>query len=459
MKELMDHIGDSFFQPDLQAARIILATAYAHYIPGVKPVWMFVVGPPSSGKTSITVEAISGLTGMFGDGQTWGKAKVMEDYDAMVPGGMEKNTNVQRKVNESVNVLSTINTNTFISHQMGVKNPGLLEQIGRGDYTLEANGQRKISTGNLLVLVPDFTVMASMSREKRGEVMGQLRRIYDGAFEKKVGTELTKIWEGKMTLLAATTPIIDKYTSIDSSLGERFIQINWRQARAKHGRAAFAIKRCELGLDGSDRMQELVRQLFGEATHAKRALTDAQRTRLDALSDLTSIGRTSVYGQIQEHRGFVVTDVSTPETPFRLGLQFYSQLCGLACLGLHDDPTEQDIQDILRVGIETLPTYRSVVLQAGIEKKPLSAYEGKWLLKTVEATKLTYLEVIEKCNTGPGSQAPIKLTPLYQEYVDMCEFDCSKVFTEAGNAGEREQTKTPGEPTDLTTAELERGVF
>ena len=50
LKEFCSHISESFFEPDIQAARIILGTAFAHYIPKTPPIWMFVVGPPSSGK-------------------------------------------------------------------------------------------------------------------------------------------------------------------------------------------------------------------------------------------------------------------------------------------------------------------------------------------------------------------------------------------------------------------------
>ncbi len=72
MKKLMDHISKSFYKPDLQATRIILGTAFSHYFPRVDPIWLFVVGPPSSGKTAITIEALSGLTAMFGPKQPWG---------------------------------------------------------------------------------------------------------------------------------------------------------------------------------------------------------------------------------------------------------------------------------------------------------------------------------------------------------------------------------------------------
>jgi hypothetical protein len=165
LREFCSHISESFFEPDIQAARIILAAAFAHYIPDTKPIWMFVVGPPSSGKTAITIEALSGLQGMFAVNKPWGPH--IEEVR-----GEAKNTNPNWKEAEAVEILSTINANTFLSHQIGVDSPGLLEQVSGKKAVKEKKGQRLISWGNILTLVPDFTVMATMGREKRGEIMG-----------------------------------------------------------------------------------------------------------------------------------------------------------------------------------------------------------------------------------------------------------------------------------------------
>jgi len=238
LNEFCAYVSKSFFEPDIQAVRIILGAAFAHYITDLPPIWLFVVGPPSSGKTSITIEALSGLQGMFGEGQPWGP---QAEGEIDLTTGMAKKQNKNYKETEAVEILSTINPNTFLSHQQGVHAPGLLEQLNKKGPMKEKDGNREISWGNALMLVPDFTVMSSMQKEKRGEVMGQLRRIYDGAFEKKVGTKVTKIWQGKVSMLAATTPVIDKYTTIESALGERFIQIKWR-ASDDPGRAVFALK-------------------------------------------------------------------------------------------------------------------------------------------------------------------------------------------------------------------------
>lgn len=435
MDKLMAFIEECFYKPDLQAARIILGTAFAHYIPNTNPIWMFVVGPPSSGKTAITVTALSGLQGMFGEGQQWGRRGEGEiDKNT----GLPKKRNKAEKSNEAVEILSTINPNTFLSHQIGVDDPGLLEQISKAKPVYEKDETRKIVSGNALVLIPDFTVMASMRREMRGEIMGQLRRIYDGQFEKKVGTRTTKIWTGKVSLLAATTPVIDKYTSIDSALGERFIQINWRSSDDA-GRGVFTLKMMAKRAAGfliKSPMQKMIKNLFAEATPKLLILADDHPLldRLSALSELIAEGRTSVFGQMVDKK-FVVSETSVPEDIHRIIQQFYTLLSGICSLQNHDEPTEQDIQDVLRVGIETLPTYRSVVMQAAIQGRPLSDYAGKSADKRAEAVKLCALGVIERV----GADRPVKLRKRWQTVVDRIGFEFDTVFCEDGAAGERER--------------------
>jgi len=431
LNEFCAYISKSFFAPDIQAVRIILGAAFAHYIKDLPPIWLFVVGPPSSGKTSITIEALSGLQGMFGANQPWGK-QVSTD---IMSGNTDGNVNLNYKTNETVEILSTINPNTFLSHQQGVNAPGLLEQINKKGPVKEKDGNREISSGNALMLVPDFTVMSSMQKEKRGEVMGQLRRIYDGKFEKKVGTKVTKMWQGKLSMLAATTPSIDKYTSIDSALGERFIQIKWR-ASDDPGRAVFALKQLAAGEKIKAPMKRLVRDLFANAKPEKLQLDDATYDRLAALSELIAIGRTSVYGRFQDKQ-YVVEEVSCSEDVYRMALQYYGTLSGICRLSGRNVPTEQDIQDVLRVGIETLSTYRSIVMQAAIEELPLKAFAARRRDLKKEALCLYELGVIEQAHSGEN---PVKLKTKFQSVVDRCVF-APGVFEPDGAEAGRKRAK------------------
>ena len=442
MEKLMAHISKSFYKPDLQATRIILGTAFSHYFPRVDPIWLFVVGPPSSGKTAITIEALSGLTGLFGPGKAWGPH--VKGSDKGEDDG--PNTNENLKDQEAVELLSTINSNTFLSHMQGKDQaPGLLEQIVRGKpykdkktgktrYTeaghYEKNDTHKIVVGNILCLVPDFTVMASMRREMRGEIMGQLRRIFDGQFEKKIGTAITKIWKGKMTMIAATTPVIDKYTSIDASLGERFIQCNWRASRDR-GRGVFTLERMMAKARGEQfktPLKKMVRALFASSAAELLQLPGHPcLKRFSALAEITADARASVYGH-QQDTSYFIDEVTVAEDIHRLIQEFFAQFSGIVRIHGREKPEEQDIQDVMRCGIETLPVYRSIVLQAGIEGKPLSHYEGSHESLVREAQKLGALGIIEKVL----ADSPVKLRKYWQEVIDCCELDVGSVFDAEG---------------------------
>ncbi len=439
MEDLLKHIEESFYKPDLQAARIIIGTAYAHYFKDVDPIWMFVVGPPSSGKTAITITALSGLTGMFGEAKSGYKKPWGPVIEYNPDTGKVWQSNKDYKEAEAVEILSTINPNTFLSHQIGVDDPGLLEQISKNKPHYEKDGTHKIVRGNALVLIPDFTVLASMRRELRGEIMGQLRRIYDGQFEKKVGTRVTKIWEGKLSILAATTPVIDKYTSIDSSLGERFIQINWR-ASTDHLRGRFTLKAMRAKAQGklvARPLKAMLCKLFAKGNCSLLECEDDRvDTRLAALAEITADARASVYGQVFDNQ-YQVKEISGAEDVHRIIQQFFAVVSGITRVQGREVPNEDDMQDVLRTGMETLPTYRSVVLQAGCQGRPISDYGGNDREKRIEAVKLAALGIIDAgADQGRG---PVKLKDKWKRIIDLCEFNFDTVFEDGGMAAGRER--------------------
>lgn len=429
-KTLMGAIETHFYKPDIQAARIIMASAAAHYIPKLPPIWMFVVGPPSSGKTSITVEALSGLQGMFGPNQPWGPSVDSDGTD-------DRQSNPYIKDQDAVEILSTINANTFLSHQIvgkGMPPPGLLEQLNKNGPTKEKGGTREMSRGNILILIPDFTVLSSMRKDMRGEIIGQLRRMYDGEFEKKIGTAVMKMWEGKMSILAATTPSIDKYTSIDSQLGERFIQLKWR-ASDDINRSAFAINQLMHDISGKKPMKDGVRKLFASCDYNKIMLDLDQRNRMAAMSELIAIARTSVYGR-KDYDAYVVEEVSCSEDTYRTAIQFYAILCGLCAIQHRTTPIEQDFQDVLRVVVESMNTHRSVVFQAAIESLPLTAFQGRHKEKCREAQSLYELGMIQKCHIGSKDQI-VKLTPKFEAVVERCQFEPGCFLPDGQVAGDK----------------------
>jgi hypothetical protein len=127
-----------FYKSALQAIRIAMGTIKAHYLKIGTPAWLFVVAPPGSGKTTVTIIGACGLP--------------------------------------EVQAIGDVTENTFLSGFHGHKDPGLLEKLGP---TMQ-EGNTFTTDGNAVLLIKDFTTVLAMSRQKRGAILAQLREIHDG---------------------------------------------------------------------------------------------------------------------------------------------------------------------------------------------------------------------------------------------------------------------------------------
>jgi len=158
---------------DKGVLKIICATVIANRL-DVDPIWLFLVAPPGGSKTE-WVTSIEGL--------------------------------------DFVHAVDTLTVNTFAS--------------GQKKHNKETSLLMKIHTG--ILTFSDFTTILGMNYDSRREIMGQLRRIYDGKFTKRTGNAEDVLWEGKIGMLAAVTSIIHSSGGEFSEMGERFIQYEIEQ--------------------------------------------------------------------------------------------------------------------------------------------------------------------------------------------------------------------------------------
>src|SRR5882724_8917303 len=173
--QLSTHLRTHFNEPDLDALRAVLSVAHSHYDEG-DPVWAFVIGASGSGKTSICINAIS----------QWPKVLIMSDITpkAFLPGGKDGYT------------------------------VGILETMGKSG----------------ILAFKDFTTILSQRDDDRRVISSQLREIWDGSFSRNSGARRAD-WQGKVTVIAAVTPAIERSWSVGRELGERFMQIRWNSPR------------------------------------------------------------------------------------------------------------------------------------------------------------------------------------------------------------------------------------
>ena len=60
LDELNELLEKQFYNFDLQAVRILLGAAKSHYLDSLEPVWLLLVGPGSTGKTTM-LKLLTGL--------------------------------------------------------------------------------------------------------------------------------------------------------------------------------------------------------------------------------------------------------------------------------------------------------------------------------------------------------------------------------------------------------------
>jgi len=155
----------------------------SHFIEG-DPVWLMIVGAPSSGKT----EVLSGLMRSKG-----------------------------------IYPLSNLTPNTFIS--------GWSEKKRRINTKVEDSLLFKID-GKILVM-KDFTTVLQMRMDNRAEILSQLREIYDGRYSKAFGIKQEVFWEGKLGFIAGVTPAIYRHQAFMAGLGPRFVYYEMRDRDEK----------------------------------------------------------------------------------------------------------------------------------------------------------------------------------------------------------------------------------
>lgn len=144
------------------------------------PVWLYVVGVPSSGKT-ILVDPMDG--------------------------------------HPTVYSLSRLGTKTLASGF--VKPKGRPRKDGTVSKPVDPS-LAPILDGKVLV-IKDFTSMLGISKWDLHDVLGQLRDAFDGKLQMRFGTGEEKFYETKFGLIAATTNTKDNMIAELSDLGERFL--------------------------------------------------------------------------------------------------------------------------------------------------------------------------------------------------------------------------------------------
>jgi hypothetical protein len=292
---------------DRVTTRVVHAIYVANMILPGDPVWMFLVGGSGLGKT-----------------------------ERLVPLGVMPHVILASSVKGEAALLSATPRKDRAEHAHG----GLL---------------RRIEPKGVLVL-KDFTSILEMSRDERGRVLAALREVYDGRWDREVGTDggQTLTFVGKCGLIAGCTTAIDKAHAVMSEMGPRSLFV--RLPPADLGKIAGS------ALGHMGREAEMRRQLAdataGLLTHLPGRPHDVDadvRAALIALASLTSQARSPVR---RDHQGEIEL-VLDAEAPTRIIKQLGQLWRACGVLGLSRG---ESWEVVVRAGIDSIPKLRGTVI-------------------------------------------------------------------------------------------------
>jgi hypothetical protein len=283
-----------------------LGAVAARNLPG-DPVWLILIGAPSSGKTEIVLAL---------------------------------------KHVEGVKLVSTITVG------------GLLSGTARRERGSDATGGLLDGLDSGLLLLKDFTSVLSLHHDTRVALLAAFREIYDGSWVRHVGVDGGRelAWEGKLGFVAASTGIIDSHHAVMSQMGERFVLC--RLLAATRGLVSRAALRQE-GRESEQRarLALLVQELLDGDLPPPQARTEAETDWIADLADFVSLARSAV---VRDGNTKAIELVLDPEAPGRLVKQLDGLLQGLSVIGLERGKA---LRVVARIASDCLPPLRLAVLR------------------------------------------------------------------------------------------------
>jgi len=325
-------MGENYLVYDQQFLKLILAAIIANRLP-LKPVWLFIVGAPGSAKT----EYLNTLSTC-----------------------------------EGIVEVSSMTTASLVSGmQVKGKDPSLLSSLP------ERWG---------VIIFKDFTSILSLYNDMRAVIIGQLREIYDGKYNKPFGNGKVVRWQGKMGLVAAVTDAIYTEREKYAAMGDRFLIFQPEAARTREERIAvtkksmsnvnseFTRRRTELQESVKTYLDTELNALL--STYDKQGAPELPEKLIDeiaTLAEFSSKARTGVNRDMYS-RDKHITYTHDAEMPTRIAEQLTALGTGLMVINEFEDQargamnsipflTPDDKKLLYRIALDCMPPPRREVLK------------------------------------------------------------------------------------------------
>ena len=314
LTQLQKEYHELFYVEDKVVLPLLLAMVIGSKL-NAPPVWMYIIGPSSGGKSSLL--------------------------------------SVINKVPFCTQI-SDLTPNTFLSGmKVAGKETSLLKKLGN----------------NFVIVMKDFTTMISKDDAAKKIIISQMREIYDGHIVKAVGTgdiiewgSKEKPWKG--TFIMAATEGIYKVQSEFADMGTRAINYVFQdQNRRQTTKAALVNRRNNevfierLGVL-QDHIKEFVMDKILNAPHEFSPIPEALEDDIIEIADLSSLCRSVVD---RDYRGQINLALSG-EYPMRMSEQLLAmaQFMAYTNNGILEDKMKQAI---FKTAFDSIPKQRRLILE------------------------------------------------------------------------------------------------
>lgn len=280
-KKMREHL----YMEDEDILDVIMAASITNIMQLGQPVWLVIIGAPSSGKT----QYISPL-----------------EYS-------------QPEGKKIIHEITDITPNTFLSGTLSKKasdfEPSLLKRIG--DHGI--------------LLFPDLTALFSKEAQTLHEILGQLRHIYDGHLTKLTGNQEPISWKGKLGIIGASTASLYRHFESIADMGERFMYYRMKPYDIDKA-VDKSLSRELYGQALDEHIGALYKEYLSDViqSHEKPPIfSDEDNEKIKKMAKLASVIRTSVH---VNERTQLVDRIPESEMPMRTALQLRGLAIGMCIM-------------------------------------------------------------------------------------------------------------------------------
>jgi hypothetical protein len=228
-----------------------------------------------------------------------------------------------------------------------------------------ARQKSKKSTGGLLrkigdhgtLVIKDFTSILSAARETRGMVLAAIREIYDGRWERNVGSDggQTLTWTGRIVIVAAVTTAWDAAHAVVASMGDRFALLRLRTKAGREAAGRGAIRNTGGETTMRKELADAVGGLIAHMNTTPHQLNEDEEEKIVKAANLVTLARSAVE---RDYRGDIEF-AHDPEAPTRFAKQLVQLLRGAVAIGVEPD---EAMRLVRRCACDSLPPLRRDIL-------------------------------------------------------------------------------------------------